>query len=205
MKSHSTYRRALVLVVCGTIAACALAAGALRGMLPAADPAGGSHTPVADVSSADAVPVDRVAVRVTHIVDGDTIDVIAGGERVRVRYIGIDAPESVRPDYPVERMGPEASDANRALVDGKTVYLEGDVSDTDPYGRWLRYVYVGDVFVNAELVRLGLAEARRYPPDLKHQDVLDQMESQARDARRGIWSTGGESDRHANVRGQDAR
>ena len=120
-----------------------------------------------------------MAIPLTCLVDGKT---------TRVRYIGINAPESVRPDYPVEYMGPEASDTNRALVGGKTVYLERDVSDTDQYGRLLRYVYVDGLFVNAELVRLGLADARRYPPDLKHQNVLDDMESEARAARRGIWS-----------------
>ncbi|MFC1974569.1 thermonuclease family protein [Chloroflexota bacterium] len=120
--------------------------------------------------------------RVTQVIDGDTI-VIEGS--YRVRYIGIDAPE-VHPQS--EAYGIEAWQANRELVEGKEVRLERDVSETDKYGRLLRYVYVDDIFVNAELVRDGLAEARAYPPDTKYQDYLEQMETEARKAGRGIWA-----------------
>ena len=195
----------LVLTVFAIIAVCVLGVGALRGLLPVAGRDSDSPTLIVGDSRPATVTANRIAARVTHVVDGDTIDVLISGERIRVRYIGIDAPESVRPDYPVERMGPEASEANRALVDGKTVYLERDESDTDPYGRWLRYVYVGDVFVNAELVRLGLAEARRYPPDVKHQNVLDEMETEARAAGRGIWSTDSGEDQRAITGSEDSR
>ncbi len=120
--------------------------------------------------------------RVIQVVDGDTI-IIEGN--FQVRYIGIDTPEI----YPeVEAFGMEAQQANRALVEGKQVRLEGDVSETDKYGRLLRYVYVGDTFVNAELVRQGLAQTRAYPPDTKYQDYLEQMESEAREAGRGMWA-----------------
>jgi len=120
--------------------------------------------------------------RVTQVIDGDTI-IIEGG--YRVRYIGIDAPEI----YPeLEAFGTEAWQANRQLVEGKIVHLERDVSETDKYGRLLRYVYVDDIFVNAELVRQGLAQARAYPPDTRYQDYLEQMEAEARGAGRGIWA-----------------
>jgi micrococcal nuclease len=120
--------------------------------------------------------------RVTQVIDGDTI-VIEGD--YRVRYIGIDAPEV----YPQpEACGIEAWEANRLLVEGKGVRLEGDVSEADQYGRLLRYVYVDSVFVNAELVRNGLARAKAYPPDTKYQDYLEQMEVEARDAGRGMWA-----------------
>ena len=119
---------------------------------------------------------------VTQVIDGDTI-VIDGD--YRVRYIGIDAPE-VHPQP--EAYGIEAWEANRLLVEDKKVRLEGDVSETDPYGRLLRYVYVDSVFVNAELVRKGLARAKAYPPDTKYQDYLEQMEAEARDAGRGMWA-----------------
>ena len=119
---------------------------------------------------------------VTRVIDGDTI-VIATGQRVR--YIGIDTPEV----YPqLEAYGSEAWLANRKLVEGKKVRLERDVSETDKYGRLLRYVYVDDTFVNAELVRQGLAEAKAYPPDTKYQDLLEQLESEARQAGRGMWA-----------------
>lgn len=106
-----------------------------------------------------------------------------------MRYIGIDTPETVHPSKPVEYMGKEASAKNKELVDGKTVRLEKDVSETDKYGRLLRYVYVGDLFVNAELVRLGYAQVATYPPDVKYQDLFLVLQREAREAGRGLWAT----------------
>ena len=120
--------------------------------------------------------------KVIQVIDGDTITV-AGG--YRVRYIGIDTPE-VYPEK--EAYGAEAWRANRLLVEGKEVRLERDVSQTDKYGRLLRYVYVDDILVNAELVKQGLAEAKAYPPDIKYQDLLEAMESAAKAAGRGMWA-----------------
>ncbi len=120
--------------------------------------------------------------RVIRVIDGDTIT-IEGGHRVR--YIGIDTPET----YPrQEAYGIEAWQANRQLVEGKKVRLERDVSETDRYGRLLRYVYIDSVFVNAELVRAGLARAKAYPPDTKYQGYLEELEAEAREAGRGIWA-----------------
>ncbi len=119
---------------------------------------------------------------VIQVIDGDTI-VIEGG--YRVRYIGIDTPE-IHPQ--LDPYGMEALQANRELVEGKIVRLERDVSQTDRYGRLLRYVYVDGIFVNAELVRLGLAYAKAYPPDIKHQEDLEKLEGEARQAGRGIWA-----------------
>ena len=119
---------------------------------------------------------------VTRVIDGDTIIIDTGQ---KIRYIGIDTPEV----YPqTEDYGMEAWQANRRLVEGKEVRLERDVSETDKYGRLLRYVYIEDTLVNAELVRLGLAEARAYPPDTKYQTTLEQMEREARQAGRGMWA-----------------
>lgn len=102
-----------------------------------------------------------------------------------MRYIGIDTPEI----YPQpEPFGNEAWQANRRLVEGKRVRLERDVSETDKYGRLLRYVYADGVFVNAELVRQGLAWAKAYPPDTKYQDYLEQLETEARESGRGMWA-----------------
>ncbi len=119
---------------------------------------------------------------VIEVIDGDTIT-IAGG--YRVRYIGIDTPE-VYPD--LEAFGTEAWQANRRLVEGKEVRLERDVSETDKYGRLLRYVWVDDILVEAELVRQGLARAKAYPPDTRYQDYLEQVEAEAREAGRGMWA-----------------
>jgi micrococcal nuclease len=125
---------------------------------------------------------------VVRVVDGDTIVVAIDGEQARLRYIGIDTPETVHPDKPVEWMGPEASAANKALVEGKTVYLEKDISETDQYGRLLRYVFLEDgTFVNAELVRLGYAQVSTYPPDVRYVDLYLEMQRAAQAAGRGLW------------------
>ncbi len=128
-----------------------------------------------------AAPVDA---EVTYVFDGDTIAVTIDGQEVRVRYIGIDAPEST---YQHDPFGPEATAKNRELVAGKRVRLEKDVSETDRYGRLLRYVYVGDLMVNAELVRLGYAQASSFPPDVRHQALFARMQQEARTAGRGLW------------------
>ena len=105
-----------------------------------------------------------------------------------VRYIGIDTPETKHPTRGVEPYGPEASERNRQLVKGKTVYLEKDVSETDRYGRLLRYVYVDDVMVNAALVEEGYAQVSTYPPDVKHVDLFLKLQREAREGSRGLWS-----------------
>jgi len=120
--------------------------------------------------------------RVTEVIDGDTITIEGG---YRVRYIGIDTPE-IHPS--AEPFGMAAWQTNRRLVEGKEVRLEKDVSETDKYGRLLRYIYVDDIFVNAELVRQGLARAEAYPPDTKYQNYLEQMEIESRQAGRGMWA-----------------
>ena len=121
---------------------------------------------------------------VTHIVDGDTIDVLLNGQTVRIRYIGMNTPEH---DEPCFR---EATNANAALVEGKTVRLVKDVSETDVYGRLLRYVYVGSTFVNAALVQEGYAEVVSYPPDTAHFDEFKALEIAAHAANLGCHPTG---------------
>jgi micrococcal nuclease len=116
--------------------------------------------------------------KVTKVIDGDTI-IIEGG--YHVRYIGIDAPESGEFYYL------EAKQINEGLVAGKNVRLERDISDKDSYGRLLRYVYIGDNFANAEIVRQGCAWAVAYPPDVKYQIYLEAMEKEARQSKRGVW------------------
>jgi micrococcal nuclease len=121
------------------------------------------------------------------VVDGDTIVVEVGGEEQRVRYIGIDTPESVDPRRPVECFGKEASDRNRELVEGKTVGLEKDVSETDQFGRLLRYVWLDGQLVNARLVSEGYAFAATYPPDVRNSELFAQLQAEARTAGSGLW------------------
>lgn len=129
----------------------------------------------------------RVQAQVIRVIDGDTIEVVVVGQTYKVRYIGIDTPETKHPTKPVEPYGPEAAAKNEELVGGKIVGLEKDVSETDRYGRLLRYVYVGDLMVNAELVRLGYAQVSTYPPDVRYQDLFLQLQWEAREAGRGLW------------------
>jgi micrococcal nuclease len=124
-------------------------------------------------------------VKVIRVIDGDTIE-IEGGERVR--YIGIDAPETVEPQKPVQCFGPEAAAKNKELVEGKTVRLEKDTTDRDKYDRLLRYVYVGENLINTELVQLGFAKAWAYPPDLKYQDQINEAEQTAKKIKNGLWA-----------------
>lgn len=123
----------------------------------------------------------------TRVVDGDTIEVNIAGAIYKVRYIGIDTPELDDKRAEFCALAQDAARLNRELVEGKTIRLEKDVSGTDQYGRLLRYVYVDDTFVNAELVRRGLAWAIPYPPDTKYQDQLEELERQAREEGKGIW------------------
>lgn len=121
---------------------------------------------------------------VVSVIDGDTIDVRIGSETVRVRYVGMNTPERDEACYS------DARRANADLVDGRTVTLVTDVSNTDRFGRLLRYIYVGDVFVNARLVEQGYAEVVSYPPDNANFDYFRQLEDQARAANRGCHPTG---------------
>jgi micrococcal nuclease len=124
----------------------------------------------------------------TRVVDGDTIVVKIGLDEFKVRYIGIDTPETVDPNRPIGFFGKEASQKNKELVLAKDIKLEKDVSDADKYGRLLRYIYLDGVMINAELVRLGYAKAATYPPDVKYASLFVQMEREARDNNRGLWA-----------------
>jgi micrococcal nuclease len=136
-------------------------------------------------SSGRKLIVPREEVKVLRVIDGDTIELT---DKRRVRYIGMDTPEIVDPDKPVECYGKEAEDENKRLVEGKTVFLEKDVSETDTYGRLLRYVYVKDTFVNEALVQNGFARVATFPPDVTYKDVFVQAQRSARENNRGLWS-----------------
>lgn len=120
---------------------------------------------------------------VVRVIDGDTIDVrFDDGSVRRVRYIGINTPERDEDFYT------EATKANAVLVLGKEVRLAKDVSETDKYGRLLRYVYAGETFVNAELVKRGYAAAATYPPDVRYADYFVGLAAEARSDGVGLWS-----------------
>lgn len=131
--------------------------------------------------------------RVIRVVDGDTIVVELNGAEERLRYIGVDTPETVRPNSPVECYGEEASNANTELVGGTTVYLEKDISERDRFDRLLRYVYVvqdGEpVFVNLWLVEQGYAQVSTFPPDVRHEPEYRAAQRDASEEGRGLWGS----------------
>jgi micrococcal nuclease len=132
----------------------------------------------------------RSSARVVRIVDGDTIVVrTRAGALERVRYIGVDTPESVKPGTPVQCFAKRAAALNRRLVSGRRVRLVRDAEARDRYGRLLAYVYRrGDgLFVNAELVRRGAARTLTIPPNVEHAAQFRRLAKQARRARRGLW------------------
>lgn len=131
------------------------------------------------------IPESEQVFKVVKVVDGDTITLSDGRT---IRYIGIDTPETVDPRKAVQCYGKEASDKNKELVEGKEVRLEKDVSEYDKYKRTLRYIYIGDIFVNDYLVRNGYAKSSSYPPDIKHQEQFREAEQEARENKRGMWS-----------------
>lgn len=120
---------------------------------------------------------------VTEVIDGDTI-VLGSGEVAR--YIGIDTPENSRSEDK-ECFADKAFEINRNLVEGKLVRLEKDISERDGYGRLLRYVWVGDLFVNDFLVREGYAHSVSYPPDVAYQNQFQEAEREALESNKGLW------------------
>lgn len=140
--------------------------------------------PLAAAGAPPSAPLEGVVIRV---VDGDTIHVRLGNRVEKVRYIGIDTPELRHPSRGEEPGGREARKLNRALVEGRRVRLELDVQVRDRHGRLLAYVWVGDLMVNAELVRLGYAQVMTIPPNVRYQALFVRLQRDAREAGRGLW------------------
>ena len=128
--------------------------------------------------------------QVVRVVDGDTVVVRTGGRTERVRYIGVDTPESVKPGTPVQCFAKAATAANRRLVQGEAVRLVHDAEARDRYGRTLAYVYRSrdGLFVNAELVRLGYGKPLEIRPNVAHALEFRRLAARARRAGQGLWS-----------------
>ena len=127
-----------------------------------------------------------VQYEVIRVIDGDTVE-LKNGERLR--YNDIDTPETVHPSKPIECYGEEASKKNKELVEGETILVELGNPEKDKYGRLLGYVYIDDLFVNAELVRGGYAEVNSYGnPGSKIVELIN-IERDAKLKSTGLWSS----------------
>jgi micrococcal nuclease len=142
-------------------------------------------------SSGGSGPSGAGAARVVRVVDGDTILVaLAGGREERVRLIGVDTPETVKPDTPVQCFGKRASSYSHRLLDGRDVRLVADAEERDRYGRLLAYVYrePDELFVNAALVSGGYARTLTIAPNDRFAARFAVLAAAARKAGRGLWS-----------------
>ncbi len=178
-KLYSILLVGLVFLLASSLSACETAPSSVPPTQP---------PPTNESSAQDQPATALVEAKVVRVIDGDTIEVDIGGKLYKVRYIGTDTPETVHPSKPVECFGKEASNKNRELVEGKIVRLEKDVSEMDRYGRLLRYVWVGGIFVNDSLVRQGYAYAYTYPPDVKYAEQFVQAQREAEENDRGLWA-----------------
>jgi micrococcal nuclease len=134
-----------------------------------------------------AEPPPSAWARVIRAVDGDTIEVRIGGSIEDVRYIGVDTPETVKPGTPVQCFGPQAHRFNARLVEGRRVRLVFGVERRDVYNRLLAYVHLGRRFVNAELVRRGLARTLTIAPNDRFAGRFGRLQAGAARAGRGLW------------------
>ena len=145
------------------------------------------------ISTITSIPYEKQRVKVVRIIDGDTIEIEGN---VKVRYIGVNTPELHDPKKPVECFGQAAADKNKRLVEGKEIFIQKDVSETDKYKRLLRYVWVEDpstssgqvIFINDYLVRQGFAQVSTFPPDVKYQQQFLEAQEEAKVNNRGLWN-----------------
>jgi micrococcal nuclease len=149
---------------------------------PPADTATPLPTPTATLTPTATVPAGESA-KLVEVVDGDTIVVEVNQQVAEVRYIGIDTPEKGDP------CGEDARAVNEGILEGTTLTLVKDTSNTDRFGRLLRYVFAGNTFVNATLLREGWAIASKYPPDTLHAEEFLILEQEARVQNTGCWPT----------------
>lgn len=135
---------------------------------------------------------------ISKVVDGDTVIVrFPGGEEEVVRLLGIDTPESVDPNRPVQCFGAEATaDVTALIPPGTPIRLERDVEARDHFGRLLAYIYrrEDDVFVNHHLVLRGFADVAIYEPNTAYSDEFEAAATTARTQSRGLWSACGGPD-----------
>ncbi len=178
------------------------AALALAGSVVACSGAGATTTMAApSATSAAAGPALRpkgetiADVPIVRVVDGDTVHVLVSGQETTVRLVGINTPETVKPDSPIECFGPEASAYAKKMLTDRQVTLEFDASQgrTDQYGRTLAYVWRqlpegGLRLFNLEAVAGGYAQERQYgPTPYAWKNAFRSAQASARKGNLGMW------------------
>ncbi|MCL5797684.1 MAG: EamA family transporter [Patescibacteria group bacterium] len=129
-------------------------------------------------------PTDSLVANVTYVYDGDSIKLSDGN---KLRYLGIDTPELGKNGNNDKCFAKEAANINKQLVLGQTIKIEKDISQSDKYGRLLRYIWVDNVFVNDFLIRQGFARLETIPPDTKYAAEFAGAEAEAKENKRGLW------------------
>ncbi|MCR8633602.1 thermonuclease family protein [Paenibacillus radicis (ex Xue et al. 2023)] len=129
----------------------------------------------------------RESVKIDRVVDGDTFEIKLNGKKEKVRLIGVDTPETKKPNTPVMFYGKEASDFTKKRLENKTVELEWDVERKDKYDRLLAYVWVEDELFNRTLVKEGYARIATFPPNVKYVDLFKKDQEEARNKQKGLW------------------
>ena len=127
---------------------------------------------------------EREKAIVSRVIDGDTIEL---SDKRKVRYIGINSLEIDDKRSEIKCLAEKAKEINQKLVEGKEIEMENDLSETDKYGRLLRYVWIENKMVNLELVEEGWAEISTYPPDVKYQEELLNAQKRAKINYLGMW------------------
>lgn len=155
-------------------------------------PTPATTVPLSSPTAPISISLNFEEAKVAKVIDGDTIEVIVNDQVFKVRYIGVDTPETVDPRKKVECFGKEASKENKELVEGRIISLEKDVSEVDSFGRLLRYVYLKidndqTLFINDYLIRAGFGKAITFPPDIKYSSRFLEAEKEARDKYLGLW------------------
>lgn len=151
-----------------------------------------SHLPPRDAGTSS-IPSSATPYVVLRVIDGDTLEATAGTSTERIRLIGIDTPESVKPNTPVQCFALEASDATKRLLEHQTVYLATDpTQDTrDRFGRLLVYAYLPDGrLVNEILIREGYAHEYTYHLPYRLKARFKEAQHEAQEAQRGLWAPG---------------
>jgi micrococcal nuclease len=133
-------------------------------------------------------PGEFVDAKVVRVVDGDTVVVRYEGREERIRLIGVDTPETVHPNKPVEAYGEEAKEYTKKKLEEKDIQIEFDVQERDRYGRLLGYIWVDGLLFNDELLRMGYARVATFPPNVKYVEMFKETEKNAKEKQVGIWN-----------------